>query len=50
MGSSARTHDHAKAVLTHPDTPGTLAEGTRKAQVTAAEVKEQAQGSPENNP
>jgi len=38
MGSSARTNDHAKAVLTHPDTPGTLTEGTRKAQVTAVEA------------
>src|SRR6266496_1188333 len=38
----ARTNDHAKAVLTHRDTPGHPAKATRNAQVTAVEVKEQA--------
>jgi hypothetical protein len=42
MGSSARTHDHAEAVLTHRDTRDHLAEGTPNAQITTAEVKEQA--------
>jgi hypothetical protein len=37
-----RTNDHAKAVLTHHDTPGTPAQDPRKAQASAAQLKEQA--------
>src|SRR5215469_16591547 len=40
--SLARTHDHAKAVFTHPTRREHLAEGARNAQVTAEQVKEQA--------
>jgi DNA-directed RNA polymerase specialized sigma24 family protein len=44
MGSLARTHDHAEAVLTHRDTPGTAAQDPRSAQASAGQVKEQAEG------
>src|SRR5213075_788590 len=40
--SLARTHDHAEAVLTHRDTPGTPAQDPRRAQTSAGQVKEQA--------
>jgi hypothetical protein len=42
--SLARTHDHAKAVLTHRDTPGTPVQDPRTARIPAGQVKEQDKG------
>jgi hypothetical protein len=42
MGSLARTHDHAEAVLTHHDTPGTPVQDPQNASASARQVKEQA--------
>jgi hypothetical protein len=41
-GPSARTHDHAKAVLTHRDTPGAPIQDPQSAPASARQVKEQA--------
>jgi hypothetical protein len=43
MGSLARTHDHAEAVLTHATRRDHPAEGRPDAQVSAGQVKEQAE-------
>jgi hypothetical protein len=42
MGSLASTHDHAGAVLTHRDTPGTTVQDPRRTQTPASQVKQQA--------
>ena len=42
MGALARTHDHAEAVLTHRDTPGTPTQDPRRTRTSARQVKRQA--------